>query len=113
MLTLNVTFKLLLSPSCANISYSIDGKNNATIPLVATYEPVEATRTYANGTTVTVNSTFFVPFTITGWVALPELAEGPHNITVYAKYHANNVIRLDNSTVYFTISTNSEQKTQP
>jgi hypothetical protein len=110
LLILNVTFKLLLSPSCANVSYSLDGKNNATIPLVATHEPVEATITYANGTTVTVNSTFMVPFTITGWVAVPELTEGSHNITVYAKYNANNVIGLDNSTVYFTIDANSEQK---
>lgn len=111
MLILNVTFKLLLSPSCADVSYSVDGKNNATIPLTATREPVEVTRTYANGTTVIVNSTsFFIPFTITGWVALPELPEGPHNITVYAKYNANNIIAFDNSTVYFTISANSEQQ---
>jgi len=110
LLILNVTFKLLLSPSCANVNYSIDVKDNATIPLEATREPVEATRTYANGTTVIVNSTFLVPYTITGLAALPELTEGTHNITVYAKYQANNVIALDNSTVYFTISTNSEQK---
>jgi hypothetical protein len=110
LLTLNVTFKLLLSPSCANVTYSIDGKNNATIPLTATLEPVEATRTYENGTTVIVNSTFFVPYTITGWAELPELAEGPHNITVYARYLANNVVGLDEGTVYFSISTNSEQE---
>jgi hypothetical protein len=109
VLILNVTFKLLLSPSCANVSYSVDGKSNATIPLTATQEPVEATRTYANGTTVIVNSTFMVPFTITGWAAVPDLAEGAHNITVYARYNANNIIGLDNSTVYFTISSNPEQ----
>jgi len=51
-----------------------------------------------------------VPFTITGEVALPELSEGQHNITVYAKYLANQVVAFDESTVYFTISTNSEQK---
>jgi hypothetical protein len=109
LLILNVTFKLLLSPSCANVSYSLDGKSNVTIPLTATHEPVEATRTYANGTTVTVNSTFMVPFTITGWAAVPDLSEGAHNITVYAKYNANNIIGLDNSIVYFTIDPNSEQ----
>lgn len=108
LLTLNVTFKLLLSLSCANVSYSIDGKNNATIPLTATRDLIEATVTYENGTTVTANATF-VPYTITGGVVLPELAEGSHNITVYAKYDANNVIGLDKSTVYFTIDTNSEQ----
>jgi hypothetical protein len=109
LLTLNVTFKLLLSPSCANVSYSIDGKNNATIPLTATRDLIEATITYENGTTVTGNATF-APYTITGEVVLPELAEGSHNITVYAKYNANNIIGLDKSIVYFTIGTNSEQK---
>ncbi len=110
LLTLSLTFKFLLGPSYVNISYSIDGKNNATVPLTAMHEPVEATRTYANGTTVKVNSTFMVPYTITGLAALPELPEGTHNITVYAKYKANNVIGLDNSTVYFTISSNSKQE---
>jgi hypothetical protein len=109
LLTLNVTFKLLLSLSCTNVSYSIDGKNNATIPLTAIRDLIEATITYENGTTVTGNATF-VPCTITGNVALPELAEGSHNITVYAKYNANNVIAFDNSTVYFTIHSNSEQE---
>jgi len=110
LLTLSVTFKFLLSPSYANVNYSVDGKNNVTIPLTGIQEPMEVTRTYANGTTVTVNSTLFVPFIITGGVTLPELTEGSHNITVYAKYQANNDIGLDNSTVYFTISTNSEQQ---
>ena len=110
LLTLSVTFKFLLSPSYANVNYSVDGKNNVTIPLTGIQEPREVTRTYANGTTIIVNSTLFVPFIITGGVTLPELTEGPHNITVYARYQANNDIGLDNSTVYFTISTNSEQK---
>jgi len=110
LLTLSVTFKFLLSPSYANVNYSVDGKNNVTIPLTGIQDPREVTRTYANGTTITVNSTLFVPFIITGGVTLPELTEGSHNITVYAKYQANNDIGLDNSTVYFTISTNLEQK---
>jgi hypothetical protein len=109
VLLLNVTFKFLLSPSCADVSYSLDGRSNITMPLTATHEPVEATRTYANGTTVTVNSTFMVPFTVTGWAVVPDLAEGTHNITVYARYTANNIIGLDNSTVYFTIDPNSKQ----
>jgi hypothetical protein len=109
-LTLIVAFKFLLSSRYSNLSYSIDGKNNVTIPLTGTQEPREVTRTYANGTSVIVNSTLMVLFTITGEVALPELSEGQHNITVYAKYLANQVVALDESTVYFTISTNSEQK---
>jgi hypothetical protein len=109
VLLLNVTFKFLLSPSCADVSYSLDGKSNITLPLTATHEPVEATRTYANGTTVIVNSTFMVPFTVTGWAVVPDLAEGAHNVTVYARYTANNIIGLDNSTIYFTIDPNSKQ----
>jgi len=109
-LTLIVTFKFLLDPRYSSLSYSLDGKNSVTVPLTGTQEPREVTRTYANGTSVLVNSTLMVPFTITGEVALPELSEGQHNITVYAKYIANQVVGLDESTVYFTISTNSEQK---
>jgi hypothetical protein len=104
---LNVTF-LLLSVVCANVSYSIDGEGNTTIALVET-RFITTTRTYENGTTAIVNATF-APSRFTGLATLPELPEGSHNITVYAKYNANNVIGLDNSTVYFTIDANSEQK---
>ena len=38
---------------------------------------------------------------------LSELSEGSHNITVYAKYIANQVVGLDDSMVYFTIDVNS------
>ncbi|UCC57915.1 MAG: hypothetical protein JSW14_06005 [Candidatus Bathyarchaeum sp.] len=108
LLTLNVTFKLLLSLSCAHVIYSVDGKDNVTIPLTATRDLIEATVTYENGTTVTTNATF-VPYIVTGGVVLPELSEGQHRITVHAKYNINNIIALDESTVYFTIGTNSEQ----
>ncbi len=103
LLTLNITAKILLDPSNAKMVYSIDGKNNATLPIEATFVPIEAEIVYANGTTTTGTS-IFSPYVITGCVALPELPEGPHNITVYAKYQFNNVIGLDNSTVYFTIN---------
>ncbi len=105
---LNFTFLLLLSVACANVSYSIDGEGNTTIALVET-RFITTTRTYENGTTAIVNATF-APSRVTGLATLPELPEGPHNITVYAKYNANNVIGLDNSTVYFTIDANSEQE---
>ncbi|MHC3129341.1 MAG: hypothetical protein IBV52_04615 [Candidatus Bathyarchaeota archaeon] len=107
-LTLIVTFKFLLGPKYSSLSYSLDGKDNVTVPLTGTQEPREVTRTYANGTSVIVNSTLMGPFTITGEVALPELSEGQHKITVYAKYIANQVVALDESTVHFTISNNSE-----
>ncbi len=101
-LILNVTSRVIFNPDYANLSYSIDGKNNATLPITITFVPIEATIIYANGTETTGTS-MFSPYEITGWVALPELPEGPHNITVYAKYQANNIIGLDSSTVHFTI----------
>ncbi|MFA5363808.1 MAG: hypothetical protein WC325_01335 [Candidatus Bathyarchaeia archaeon] len=108
-LTLNVTFKLMLSPECAKLTYTIDGKNENTIPLEAIHESVQTTRTYANGTTVITNATFFVPFTITGCTDLPELSEGTHNITVSAEYQANDKVGLDSTTVYFAVNPDSEQ----
>ena len=90
--------------------YSGDGKDNATIPIKVTFAPIEATSTYPNGTTTTVTS-IFSPYIINGCVALPELAEGSHSLTVYANYERINdtntnwrALIIDNSTVYFTIS---------
>ena len=108
---LNVTFLLLLSVTCAKVSYSIDGEGNTTIALVET-RFITTTRTYENGTTAIVNATF-APSRVTGLATLPELPEGSHNITVYAKYNANNIIGLDNSTVYFTIDTQPQENNIP
>ena len=107
-LTLNVTSIFLLGPKYATFSYSLDGASNITIPLTGTQEPREATRTYENGTIVTVNSTLMVPFTLNGITSLLGLSEGPHQIVVYARYTANNVIGYDESTVNFTIGSSSE-----
>lgn len=98
LLTLNITIQSLLYPSSTNITmvYSVNGKDNATIPIVAG-EP--------NPNEYPISP--IIPITITGWVALPELPEGPHNITVYAKYQLAGTyhnIGLDSSTVYFTIN---------
>ncbi|WNZ30179.1 MAG: hypothetical protein IAX21_04835 [Candidatus Bathyarchaeota archaeon] len=106
-LNLGVNCKFLLSPNYAQVSYSIDGKENGTIPLTGTQKTREVTRTYANGTTVVVNSTLMVPLIINGSVALPELTDGPHNITVNARYNADNIMGLDSSIVYFTINHSS------
>jgi len=109
LLILNVTFKLLLGVNCVELCYSIDGKDNITITPTATRQLLEATITYKNGTTVKGNATF-VPYIISGWAALPNLAEGSHKITVYTRYNANNIIGLDNGTSYFTIDTNLQQE---
>ena len=104
LLTLNVTFNLLLDPNCTIISYSLDGNPNSTIPFIATLDPIEVLRTYPNGTTTTVTS-LLSPYNITGSVVLPELPDGSHNITVYTKIQSSNIIGLDHSTVFFTINT--------
>src|SRR3989304_519191 len=108
LLTLNLTTKTLFDPSKANITmvYSIDGKNNATIPIESTFVPIEAEITYANGTTTTGISIQSY-YLITGWATLPEMPEGSHSITVYGKYEfpgSYHNIGLDNRTVYFTVN---------
>lgn len=109
-LVLNVSCKFLLGPKYASMSYSLDGKENFTLPISATIEPVEATRTYENGTTVTLNTTFMVPYTLRGEAVLADLSEGAHQITVYARYVANNDVGLDENSVCFTIDSNGEQE---
>jgi hypothetical protein len=108
-LTLTVTFVSLLGPDSADLTYSIDGKNNASLPLTGTREPREATITYENGTTVIANTTLNVPYTIKGETALPTLPEGQHNITVYAKYAANQMVAFDKNAIHFTITANTEE----
>lgn len=102
LLTLNVTFKTLLSPESVALSYSIDGEANVTLQIEAKRSPIEAEIIFANGTIVKGFS-IQSPFIITSSTNLPELNEGMHNITVYAEYRANNIVGLDNATVYFTI----------
>jgi hypothetical protein len=111
LLTLNVTVQSLFGPSDYRfvMVYSIDGENNVTIPLTTTFMPINATITYANGTTTTRIS-IMSPYVTTGWVALSELPEGQHELTVYANYertgtnHNFPALILDSSTVYFVIN---------
>ena len=98
-LTLNFTVKSFADSSQANITilYSIDGKNNQTINIQSTPVPMGIQSYYL----------------ITGLATLPEMTEGSHNVTVYGKYEfpiSYHNIGLDNSTVYFTISNDSEQE---
>ena len=114
LLTLNVTVKTFLNPNTSNLTlvYSIDGKTNTTIRTESTPVPIEVETTDANGTKTTGVSIQSY-YLITGWATLPEMPEGSHSITVYGKYEfpmSYHNIGLDNRTVYFTISTNSEQE---
>jgi hypothetical protein len=107
LLTLNITFKLVSNLDRTNITmfYSVDGKDNVTIRVSGTFVPIEVTRTYENGTTEKGISIFSYNV-ITGCVALRELPEGLHEITVYGEYEhvgGSNFNVFDSSTVYFTI----------
>ena len=108
LLMLNITFKLMLNVDRTNITmlYSIDGKENTTIPVSATFVPLIATRTYENGTTENGTS-FFSYYIIAGTVGLPEFPKGLHNLSVYGKYErggGSSFDVLDDCTVYFTIN---------
>ena len=87
VLTLNVSVRSMPGPIIYSheMVYSIDGKDNATIPVTSTFVPVEAIRQYANGTTAKVISIFSY-YLISGCIALPELTQGSYNLTVYARY---------------------------
>lgn len=100
--TLAITFKMIGKTSYTEIKYSIDGNPNSTLPANATLQPIEATRTYPNGTTVTVIS-MFSPYQITGQTKLPELAEGQHIIKVYSELKMSNYVVSDEEEISFTI----------
>jgi hypothetical protein len=86
-----------------SMSYSLDGICNQTMPLTIEYP---------------AGNSFMMALHV-GVVDLPPLSEGPHNITVHVacEYPNNNrfvnepaITAFYNSTVYFTINTNSEQQ---
>ncbi|MCW4003275.1 MAG: hypothetical protein NWE95_05100 [Candidatus Bathyarchaeota archaeon] len=108
LVTLNITVKTMLNPSTSNITmtYSINGKTNTTINTQTTFVPIWAEITYANGTKtqgISIQSYYL----ISAIANLPELSEGSHNITVYAKYDFSadsRQIGFDEKTVYFTVN---------
>ena len=77
LLTLNITTSSLFDTSIYNydLVYSIDGKNNATIP------PTSFSFQYPNGQTGPMCIVVLL-----AWVALPQLEDGLHTLTVYATY---------------------------
>jgi hypothetical protein len=101
-LTLNVTIKTMktmfegTNPAqniTRLVTYSLDGES----PRVATET------SYDYNTSLGSNVTF------TGLAVLPELKDGPHNITVHAKYDYNpyEIHGESESSVYFIIDTTS------
>jgi len=109
VLMLDISFKLMLNVEKTNITvlYSLDGKQNTTVAVSAKLFPVETTITYANGSTQTGISSLFSHYIINASVALPELPEGFHSISVYGRYEhvgGSNYNVHDSSRVCFTIN---------
>jgi hypothetical protein len=105
-LTLNVSFSARIGGNINySMSYTLDGIHNDTVPLVIHYF----------GLGFLYNRDY-----ITGFVILPELSEGSHNLTVYLECNTHTwdmnspnpdyYTYSDNQTVYFTINTTSEQE---
>lgn len=90
------------NPTYTNITYSINGQSNYTIPTEATRQPIESTITHPDGTQEKGIS-IFSPIIITGKTALPELAEGQYKIVVYSEFKLSNYVVYDEEEVYFTV----------
>ncbi len=88
---LNMTIKTFFDHGNGDriVEYSLDGKENVTVPTV--YEGYDEDQFS----------------TVTALVALPDLSEGTHNITVYATYHFPNYANYttkESTTSIFTIN---------
>jgi hypothetical protein len=102
LITLKITIESLFDSTIYRyvLAYSIDGKNNITIPATSFSFDLP------NGDTGPMCIVRLV-----GCVALPQLEDGSHSLTVYARYERINDVNtnwpaliLDNNTVYFTIN---------
>jgi hypothetical protein len=91
------------------MTYSIDGKDNVTIPTSERLVPVWADVTYANGTKTKKISSTLSYYLTSGLVELEDLQQGQHCLTVFARYsvHSMQKTAFDNQTVYFTIDASS------
>jgi hypothetical protein len=92
------------------MTYSLDGKDNVTIPTSIEFVPVEATVTDANGKQKTEVSQFASYYIISGSVALTDLQAGKHSLTVFGRYTVYSMsgkVGLDSQTVYFTVDDGS------
>lgn len=110
--SLNFAVKCLFSNSqgSAVMTYSLDGKDNITIPTAIEFVPVEAIVTDANGKQTTEISQFFSYYVISGSVDLKDLQPGQHSLTVFGRYTVYSMsdkIGLDSQTVYFTVDDES------
>jgi len=96
LLILNASFRAMVGRNINySMAYSLDGRENVTIPIVI------------QGKEMSFRAT------ISGFVTLPKLSEGPHSVTVYSEIDLYNVgiggiyypkyVVLEHNTVCFTI----------
>ena len=100
--TVCVSFKLIGNPANLTIEYSINGESRSVLSTDSVLQPIEATRTYANGTSVKVIS-MFSPRVITGRAALLELPEGSYKMVIYSEFRLSSYVVSDEQVVYFTV----------
>ncbi|MCL2642696.1 MAG: hypothetical protein FWD52_04210 [Candidatus Bathyarchaeota archaeon] len=110
-ISLNFTLRALFNSSqgSAIMTYSLDGKDNVTLPSSIVFVPIEATVTDAKGRQRTEISQFASYYTIAGSVDL-NLQPGQHNLTIfghYTVYSMSDKVGLDSQTVYFTVDDGS------
>jgi hypothetical protein len=89
------------------MSYSIDGKDNVTVPTSATFIPLEADVTYTDGTKTKAVSQFYSHYLISGSVDLKDLQSGEHSLTIFGHYTRRSTpdeIGFATQTVWFTIN---------
>jgi hypothetical protein len=111
-MSLNFTVKTLFSSTqgSAIMTYSLDGKENITIPTTIEFIPVYATVTDAKGKQTTEISPFASYHMISGSVNLRDLQPGRHSLTVFGRYTVYSMpdkVGLDSQTVYFTVGDES------
>ncbi|MDR2699487.1 MAG: hypothetical protein LBC12_01495 [Nitrososphaerota archaeon] len=107
---LNFTVIAHFDPNVAKVTvvYSLDGKDNVTVPVSSEFVPVGATVTDANGVKSTQPSALYSYYVIAGLADFGELSQGIHNLAVFARYddQGRNRIYFDDHMIYFTIDEN-------
>lgn len=113
---LNFSVKSWFNPKLGNITmtYSLDGKDNVTIPISAKYVPLEYIDKDGNVAISTINAYYIV----SGSLILEDLQSGQHSLTVFGRYELNSMmpgyIGFDNQTIQFTtINDNSIVSSNP
>jgi len=102
---LNFSVISWFEPRLGNITmtYSLDGKDNVTVPISAKYVPFEYDDENGN---VQV-SPFLSYYLVSGSLILEDLQSGQHSLTVFGRYELNSkpgYIGFNNQTIQFTIN---------